>query len=325
MSNPLTETLEQARQGSVAAIIQVFNERLADSGIRIRAVIDSGILQLLCEAASPDQLEKKAVVEKVRRVLETIRPRHIKKVKINSRIVKEEQLLWLDEISKDPENTLLWSEVVTLQHPFAMQRWIRDRHLMPKALFLGRTTHAKMPDSLPSKLLGIGSVGIAALALVTGWTFREDILQLQQGNPDLVVTKTEVTSSKSASPAQTAATTGSIPAPDAADRTPDTPSPAASPTVEILTAPAEKASQTGDSADSTDAFTAAVRIAQKASIDGQTAATAAEWLDLAARWQRAADLMAQIPPDLKQYAIAQDRVSVYSANSKTALERAAAL
>lgn len=324
MSNPVTETLGQARQGSVAAIIQVFNERLADSGIRTRAIIDSGILQLLCEATSPDRLEKTAVVEKVRQVLETIGSHHIKKVKINSRIVKEEQLLWLDEISKDPENTLLWSEVITLKQPFFIQRWIRDHELTPKAPFLERNTQATTLDGFSSKLLGVGSIGIGAIVLVTGWTFRENILQAPQGKPALEIAKTEVTDSKSA-PAKTTATTEPIPTSDAAVRASDTPLPTVSLTAETLATRPESDQPASGSGDSIDAFTAAVRIAQKASIDGQTAATAAEWLDLAARWQRAADLMAQIPPDLEQYVIAQDRVNTYSANSKTALKRAAAL
>ena len=118
MINPATESFGQARQGSVAAIIQVLNERLADSGIRTRAVVADDTLQLLCEAVTPEQLEKSTVVERVRSELETISPQRIKKVKINSRIVKEAQLLWLEEINRDPENSLLWSEVITLKRPF---------------------------------------------------------------------------------------------------------------------------------------------------------------------------------------------------------------
>ena len=118
MINPATESFGQARQGSVAAIIQVLNERLSDSGIRTRAVVADGTLQLLCEAVTPEQLEKSTVVERVRSELEAISPQRIKRVKINSRIVKEAQLLWLEEISRNPEKSLLWSEVIVLKRPF---------------------------------------------------------------------------------------------------------------------------------------------------------------------------------------------------------------
>jgi hypothetical protein len=53
MRDPMDDIAQQARQGSVAAIIQTLNEQLVDVGIRTRAVLADGILQLLCEAAIP--------------------------------------------------------------------------------------------------------------------------------------------------------------------------------------------------------------------------------------------------------------------------------
>ena len=73
-----------------------------------------------------------------------------------------------------------------------------------------------------------------------------------------------------------------------------------------------------------DTFAEAVRVAEQAGKDGQSAATTAEWLDLAARWQKASDLMSQIPSDNAQYAIAQDRVKAYADNSQAALQKAGA-
>ncbi|MEM6715286.1 MAG: hypothetical protein AAF622_09455, partial [Cyanobacteria bacterium P01_C01_bin.147] len=61
---------------------------------------------------------------------------------------------------------------------------------------------------------------------------------------------------------------------------------------------------------------------QQAVVDGQAADTPAAWLDLAARWQRAADLMAEVPPAHENYAIAQDRVMSYQQNSDQALVKA---
>ncbi len=320
MSNPATETFGQARQGSVAAIIQVLNERLADSGIRTRAVVASGMLQLLCEAASPDRLEKTAVVEKVRQILENISPQHIKKVKINSRIVKEEQLLWLEEINKDPENALLWSEIITLNQPFFIQRWIRDRHLKPTGpLFRDITEPEPDQDGFSAKLLG--GIGIVALILATGWIFREDISEIQQAQTDSAQSEEQATSADL--PPLPDETLPDEVLPDD-ERSADTTPPTDTSTTETIAA-AQLSEPTGESGASADAFAEAVRIAEQASADGRTAASAAEWLDLAARWQKAADLMNQVPPNSDQHTIAKDRVAAYSVNSQTALKKAAAL
>ncbi len=318
MSNPATETFGQARQGSVAAIIQVLNERLASSGIRTRAVVASGMLQLLCEAASPDQLEKTAVVEKVRQILENVSPQHIKRVKINSRLVKEAQLLWLEEINKDPENALLWSEIITLKQPFFIQRWIRDRNLKPAGpLFRDITAPDPNQSNLSGKLLG--GVGIVALVLATGWIFKEDIREIQQAQ----------TTSEQAALEQDLDSTNLPLVPETADRAADTTPPTTTPSADsITTQPAsseDALSDSNNSGNTVDAFAEAVRLAERASTDGQTAKTTAEWLDLAARWQKASDLMAQIPEGSEQYAIAKDRVDSYADNSQTALDKASAL
>jgi len=272
------------------------------------------MLQLLCEAASPGQLEKTAVVEKVRQILENISPQHIKKVKINSRIVKEEQLLWLEEINKDPGNALLWSEIITLNQPFFIQRWIRDRHLKPTGpLFRDITEPEPDQDGFSAKLLG--GIGIVALILATGWIFREDISEIQQAQTDSAQTEEQATSADLP------------PLPDEAlpdgERTAETTPPGTPDTGTIATAQLNE--PIGEPGASADAFAEAVRIAEQASADGRIAATAAEWLDLAARWQKAADLMDQVPPNSDQHAIATDRVAAYSTNSQTALEKAAAL
>ena len=117
MVDQINDIAWQAHQGSVAAIIQILNERLANSGVRTRAIFEKGVLQLLCEASTVDKLEQSILVKQIRQILESIAPRNIRRVNINSRIVREQQLLWLEEISRDPENQLLWSEEVTLVKP----------------------------------------------------------------------------------------------------------------------------------------------------------------------------------------------------------------
>lgn len=336
MINPATESFGQARQGSVAAIIQVLNERLSDSGIRTRAVVADGTLQLLCEAVTPEQLEKSTVVERVRSELETISPQRIKRVKINSRIVKEAQLLWLEEISRDPENSLLWSEVITLKRPFFVKRWIRDRHLKPAGpIFKDISQPEPYRSSLLSKV--IGSAGLLLLLLAAGWFLRNDLGRLQRAGSTTPISAAETEDSAPAitDTAITEPTTPSAPkisppkaSPNAplqqsqSQRAADTAPPA--PPANEITASNRSITGTGSSAVNTadDAFTKAVRIAEQASVDGQSANTAAEWLDLAARWQKASDLMGNIPKGDEQHAIAQGRIKIYQANSQSAIQQA---
>jgi hypothetical protein len=274
-TSPVNDITSQARQGSVAAIIQVLNEHLADSGIRTRAVLADGILQLLCEAPTPEDLPQSQVVDRVRGILEGISPRNIRRVNINSRIVREQQLLWLEEIHRDPEGQLLWSELIVLKQPNAIARLIKEIQT-PKARPKNSPANLKRTD-LKQQYFWRGIVGGASLCLLVvmvGWALKYR-LGIQW------------------SPAQT------VSAPELA--------PEESPAVPAAVAQ--------------DAFVQAVRLAEQASIDGQTAETAADWLDLAARWQRASDLMAEVPPDDSRYKTAQDRVILYQQYRAQALTR----
>lgn len=300
MTHLVNETFGQARKGSVAAIIQVLNERLADAGIRVRAVVAEGVLQLLCEAATPDQLDQAQVVERVRNILEQISPQGFRRVKINSRIVKEEQLLWLEEINRDPENTLLWTETITLKQPFFVQRWLRDRHLKSSPLFKGIPHPVPAESSLAGKILGASL--LVLLLGATAWLFRDDLRQISSET------------ARSSSPPLPA-----VPDNRASDSAPLSAPPSA-PSSEASSPGTPTASSPTSRAEG--AFAEAVQIAEKAAQDGQSATTAADWLDLAARWQKASDLMAQIPADNERYAIAQDRIQAYRANSEAALKKA---
>lgn len=266
----------QARQGSIAAIIQILNEHFAATGIRTRAVQDNGVLQLLVEAPREDQLAQENVVQEVREVLETISPRGVTKVNINSRIVQEQQLLWLDEIKRDPEHSLFWSEPITLKRPNPVVRFWQDlRAPRQRNPFLddlpskkGRSSHLAFWRGL------IGGASLCILLLMVGWATKDwlgfDVGQMlpQQNSAD-------------------------------ADNTP---------------APAVPPDQ--------DPFVLAVRIAQQSVEDGKAADTAAAWLDLAVRWQRASDLMSEVPPEDDRYSVAQDRMATYAQNKELALREA---
>lgn len=344
MINPANETFGQARQGSVAAIIQVLNEQLANNGIRTRAVVADGMLQILCEAAEAKQLDKSTVVDRVRSVLETISPNRIRKVKINSRIVKEEQLLWLEEINRDPENALLWSEIITLKQPLFFQRWIRDRHLRADEPLIKDITEPTS-TSLSTKI--ISGVGLLALLLGAIWLFRED---LGIGGPATTVAEQPASSqtetgdglaieeANSNSADRTANTTPSNPPGSSASNPPtattNRPPGDNTPVPGSTENPAEQTNQPptpdnfgngGNSGSAEDAFAEAVRIAGRAAEEGLTASTRAEWLALAARWQRASELMGEIPKGSNRYEVAADRVETYKANSQTALQKAEAV
>ncbi|WP_416666584.1 hypothetical protein [Egbenema bharatensis] len=71
-----------------------------------------------------------------------------------------------------------------------------------------------------------------------------------------------------------------------------------------------------------DPFADAVRLAEGAVAAGQQAQTPEEWQALAEQWQRASELMAQIPSTDPRYGVAQDRVGVYRQNAETALAQA---
>lgn len=273
LPNEVNDILGQARQGSVAAIIQILNEQLADAHIRTRAILVDGVLQLLCEAPTAEQLEKTEVIGRVRSILEELSPRHIGKVHINSRLVREQQLLWYEEITRDPENQLLWSELIKLQQPNPIARFWQDLN-QPKTRKEIVVTDSKR-NRLGQKYFLRGLVGGASLCLLVfllGWVLKHR----------LGISWTPTFASEESE--SSAVATG------------------------------EPVAQ--------DAFTQAVRLAQQAAMDGQEATTPAEWLDLAARWQRASELMAQVDPDNENYSVAQDRILAYQQNSSQALAQA---
>ncbi|MGG6293298.1 hypothetical protein ACQ4M4_02650 [Leptolyngbya sp. AN02str] len=283
MVNPIVHSTidnvaRQARQGSVSAIIQILNEKLADSGVRTRAMLDDGMLQLLCEAATPEQLEQTTLVERIRHMLEAIAPRNIRRININSRIVREQQLLWLDEIKRDPAGQLLWSQEIKLAQPNPFKRMIEDRKLskLDAMMDVPKPMANDKPDNRQFwRGILVGGASLGLLLILVGWAVTDWLgVDLRSA---LLGSETEA------------------PAP-------------ATPTPPAATQP--------------DPFVQAVRLAEQAALDGQTASTPAEWLEIASRWQRASDLMSQVPADDPRGPTAQDRTGAYAANSRAALQRA---
>ncbi|MUG97085.1 hypothetical protein F7734_34000 [Scytonema sp. UIC 10036] len=294
MVDRINDIVWQAHHGSVAAIIQVLNEKLAGSGVRTRAIFDAGVLQLLCEARTLDNLEQRTLVEQVQQILESIAPRNVYRVNINSRIVREQQLLWLEEISRDSENQLLWSQEITLVQPNIFKQLIKDFKERKKD-----RGKAVLPTSQSSRLVVVnkknkfrysrakrllGGVSCVVFLLSLGWA-GYTLFGSQSKNNDRAESLNSIVSgitNQTNFPTQ--------------------------PTTSIPSA----------STSSEDPFSAAVRIANQASATGKMAQTSVQWLDLAARWQRASELMKSVPPNHSRYEEAQIRTKLYKKYSEAA-------
>lgn len=301
MVDSIDDISKQARQGSVAAIIQIMNDKLASSGVRTRAMFENGVLQLLCEAATPEQLEQSVLVDRIRQILESISPRNIRRVNINSRIVREQQLLWLEEIHREPEN-LLWSEEITLRRPNLIKQLSEDmklRRIEQERANLPKPTSARQMREQRQFWRGIvGGTSLSLFLLLVG-----GVVYVWLGN------KSETTEADTASTAPSPATSPGNP--------PANPSANNSPAVSNATSPAPTTASA-----TSDPFAEAVRLAEQASFIGKTAESPAQWLDLAAKWQQASDLMGKVEPGDERYEIAQDRTVVYRRYSESALQQA---
>ncbi|WP_244532827.1 hypothetical protein [Geitlerinema sp. PCC 9228] len=298
----MDDLVSQARQGSVAAIIQILNQELADLGVRTRAVFSDGILQLLCEAATVQQVEQSTLVEKIREVLESLSLRQIRRVRINGRLVREQQLLWLEEIQRDPQHQLLWSQEITLKRPHPLQTLWQDLRdglsaAKGKKNYKVPATSSRIFSQQRLFWQGIfGGLSVALLLLLGIWWWSS------RQQSDLAISQTETTSTTNSQIAPSAEPTG----------------PQQSPS----TTPTTTSTATKANTDADEPFVKAVRLAEEAAQEGTQADSAAEWLDLAAKWQRASDLMAQVEPDDPRYPTAQDRKTRYKNNSKTAQQEA---
>ncbi|WP_414567043.1 hypothetical protein [Nostoc sp. CCY 9925] len=297
MIDRINDIAWQAHQGSVAAIIQLLNEKLAKSGVRTRAIFSDGVLQLLCEAAKVEQLEQSPLVEQIQEILESIAPRNIRRVNINSRIVREQQLLWLKEISSDRENQVLWSQEVALTQPHVIKQLIND--FTQAQAELGKPSFSRTPVSRSLVLVNkekhnnkrkkrvLAAVSLSSLLLL-GWvvyaTLGNKIKNLIQPDTSRSLTTQSAKENKIQTPLITA--NNSI------------------------------------SESSDDPFGTAVRIANQASASGKVATTSTQWLEIAARWQRASDLMSTVSKNHNRYQEAQIRTQLYKKYSEAAQKEA---
>jgi hypothetical protein len=288
--NPANDIRKQAHQGSVTAIIQVLNQDLADLGVRTRAVFDGGVLQLLCEADTPSQLSPETLPDRVKVILENLAPRGVRRVNVNSRIVREQQLLWLDEINRDPDK-LLWSKEVTLARPNFVKTILEDlqESLTPTPEAIGGLSPRQAREKQQFWRGILGGVGATIVLLGGGLV----IYQLLQGNRT---------------------TEGNLPA------DPQNSAPLSEP--EASQKPVVIASPTPTPAANADSFAAAVRLAEEAAAAGTKAQAPEDWKVIAEKWGKASELMGQVPPGDRNYTTAQDRTTRYKTNQASALTKA---
>ncbi len=277
--------ITQARLGSVAAIIQVLNEELATLGVRIRAVFSDGVLQLLCEAPQIEQLEQSNLVEQVQQTLEEISPRNIWKVKINSRIVQEHQLLWFEEIVREPENQLLWSQQITLAKPNIFKQIVNyfetnqpksTQIPLSQSVYLNRV---QKPNQFQLGIMGVFFLSLLMLTLgivINQWLNLSMLYRLPTSENPV--------------------------------------SQPPSPTINNFSEDIEAKSKA--------AFSQAVRLAEEAVADGKNAQSQEEWMAIADKWQRAAQLMASVSPSYSRYEVAVNRVELYQKYSDIAINQA---
>ncbi|NJL02581.1 MAG: hypothetical protein HC910_19240 [Spirulinaceae cyanobacterium SM2_1_0] len=331
MPDSLEETIIQARQGSMAAIIQVLNDRLADRGVRTRAVLQEGILQVLCEAPLAEPLEREILLPHVREILESIELRKPRRARISSRIAREQQLIWLEDIHRNPDSQLLWSESIILRRPSLFKRLSRFSH-RPRS----RTGSGKPPTLPPANIVKkpkppaseestfwrglLGGVLLSALSFLLGWGYQ---YWRSQGFANLPsVTRSAPSPDSAAVPMPSPAVVASPVEPPDTTLAPNA-SPSPTPTTVVVPPTASPVLPPVASSPSADPFAAAVRLAEEGAELGQTASTAEQWQALARQWQQAAELMQAVSADDPRYATAQERSQSYQRNSEVAQQQAA--
>ncbi len=287
VTNPANDIRKQAHQGSVAAIIQVLNQELSDLGVRTRAVYDGGVLQLLCEGEAPTQLNQDTLPDRIKNILELLAPRGVRRVNINSRIVREQQLLWLDEISREPEK-LLWYKEVNLVRPNFIKTMIEDvQESMTNRSDqqIGGPSARQQREKQQFWRGIIGGIGATTVLLLLGWGAFSLINK----------------------PSETASTTSNL------VKSESNPS---------ESKPPESKTSESKPTDSAEGFATAVRLAEESAALGSKAQTPTDWQAIADKWGKASELMAQVPSNDKNYPIAQDRTTRYKNNQTAALTKA---
>ncbi|HAN74373.1 MAG TPA: hypothetical protein DDZ60_06540 [Planktothrix sp. UBA10369] len=269
----MNDITKQAHNGRVAAIITILNEQMTDLGVINRAIFTHDVLQLLCEAKNAESLDKAIIISRIRGILESISPRNIRRVRINSRILQKQQLLWLKDLTQDSENQLLWSEEIILKKPNIFHK-ISTSNQRDSSL----ESLSQQPKFGQLQQNLIWGVAVSVVLILMGFLLY-NALQFQLLQPLQSQPQNDIESSP---------------------KPPETLS-------------------------SAQQFSQGVKIAEEAAAEGKFADTRQEWLEIAQKWQQAADYMEGVSPDFERHDIAKDRASVYRKNQEQAQGEADAM
>jgi hypothetical protein len=307
----VSDVFSQAQSGSITAIIQILNEDLADVGVRTRAVLEGTVLELLCEASQGGELAETSLVPRIVHLLEGIAPPNIRRVNFYGRIIREQQLLWLDEIRRDPDS-LLWSQSMRLTRPNPVMRlWQNSRRVQARPIAFP-TMSSGQPEPKSSRLwYGLAGGAGVALALIALGAFLSEWLQ----TPSAIVMKANPPAANPPAAKTGIVAPGPIVGANSGNALKATPKTEAKPEA---SKPEAKPEASGTIADP---FAEAVRVAEQASVLGKIAKTSAQRLEQATLWRRASELMEQVPATDARYETARDRVGAYRKNSDAAIDR----
>ncbi|MGL5080554.1 MAG: hypothetical protein ACRC8A_03620 [Microcoleaceae cyanobacterium] len=303
------DIVQQARQGKVAAILQVLNHQLAESGIQTRAVLRDGMLHLLCEALTLELLNRSEIVAQVKEILTALSPDYINHSRVYGRVIQPEQLLWLDHLIRDANPQVVWQEDILLGSASLFQRLFKHfkhSHTASSSKILSPTWAERLQEqrlfrrgALAGACLTLGLGGIA-IALYSGLNSR--LLLSSQSIPQPTALSRPDFNTQSGS-------THSTPL-----------EPPASPSFNAPPSPSSniEVSQNSDE----EKFAQAVRLAEGAVDLGKSAQSRAEWLTIADTWETASTLMTEVSPDYSRHATAQNRAALYRRNAEVAQEEA---
>jgi hypothetical protein len=234
----------------------------------------------LCEAATPEQLDQSTLIDRIRKTLESIAPKNIRRVNINCRIVREQQLLWLEEISRDPDGQLLWSQEISLRRPNFIKATIEDwREAFSSRDDIPRTLSPQVVREKRQFTKGIlGGIFLSGALLLAGWgVYNSSPLH---GGRRFLISESEAKIQPSSNQQQTQQQ--------------------------------QTVNRKGEP------FAVAVRLAERAAQESTKAQTADEWRKIAELWGEASTLMGAVPQTHPRYEVAQNRTMVYRQNQASA-------
>jgi len=189
MASNMDNITQLAQQGSIKAIMQILNKQLRDAGVNTKiASGDHGVLEILCEAGHPENLDKHRIVNCIQQSLDQIAPRTFQKVHIQSHLTNDTQSLWVSTLSQGERRKLIWSEDIRINRISLFQKVIKGLGLkFPVQRSVKKINRAKLKKDFDQWLKGDRQVwlimgAIAAVSLgwaARDWTFLKAQVQLQ--------------------------------------------------------------------------------------------------------------------------------------------------